>query len=440
MPAQKIMPSALTIAGSDSGGGAGIQADLKTFAAHSVHGLSTIVALTAQNTKEVLDIFELPQSFIESQLKALKKDFEIGAAKTGMLYSKKIISTVAKNLGDYPLVVDPVIIAESGAQLLKEEAIETLKKELLPKAILTTPNLFEAEKLAGIKIKTLEDMKKACKEIAKFGCSAIVKGGHLKAVDVLYHENKFYEFEGEKLEGKFHGAGCTFSASITANLAKGDDLITAVKNSKKFIQKALENSKKIGKGEVKVLNQYSHVLKEAEKHFVIESLRKAVEKIEENREFYKLIPEVGMNICFALENTSSLNDVAGVRGRIVKFKDRAKAVGCIEFGASKHIARVVLAAMSFDKSYRAAMNIKYSRELIQKLKKTQSFKISTFRREEEPAGEKTMEWGTKEAVKKLGKMPDIIYDEGAVGKEAMIRIIGKTPEEVMEKAERILKQ
>lgn len=435
------MPTALTIAGSDSGGGAGIQADLKTLAAHNVHGLSVIVALTAQNTKEVTDIFELSSNFIESQLKALKKDFEINAAKTGMLYSKKIISTVSKNIGNYPLVVDPVITAESGAQLLKEEAIETLKKELLPKAALATPNLFEAEKLSGIKLKSIDDMKKACREIAKLNCSVIVKGGHSKAVDVLYHEGKFYEFGGEKFEGKFHGAGCTFSASITANLAKGEDLISAVKNAKKFIQKALENSTKIGKGEVKVLNQYSHVLKEAEKFSVIESLRKAVEKIEENRGFYRLIPEVGMNICYAVEDAESLSDVAGVRGRIVKFKDRARAVGCIEFGASKHIARVVLAAMSFDKSYRAAMNIRYSKELIEKIKAIRAlkFKISSFRRAEEPGGEKTMEWGTKQSIKKLGKMPDIIYDEGAVGKEAMIRILGKSPEDVLGKVEKVLK-
>lgn len=433
------MPTALTIAGSDSGGGAGIQADLKTLAAHNVHGLSIIVALTAQNTREVLDIFELPANFIESQFKALQRDFEIGAAKTGMLYSERIISAVSKNLRDYPLIVDPVIIAESGAQLLKEEAVETMKKELLPKAALVTPNLFEAEKLSKIKIKSIEDMKKACREIAKHNCSVIVKGGHLKAVDVLYHEGKFYEFEGEKLAGKFHGAGCTFSASITANLAKGDDLITAVKNAKKFIQKALENSAQIGKGKVKVLNQHAHILKEAEKFFVIESLRKAVGRIEENKEFYRLIPEVGMNICFAVENAETLNDIAGVRGRIVKFKDRAKAVGCVEFGASKHIARVVLAAMSFDKNYRAAMNMRYSKELIQKIKKIPGFKISTFRREEEPEGEKTMEWGTKNAIKKLGKMPDLIYDEGAIGKEAMTRILGKTPEEVLGKVERILK-
>ena len=427
--------SALSVAGSDSGGGAGIQADLKTFAMQNVHGLSVLVALTAQNTREVTDIFELPTNFIESQFQALKKDFQINAAKTGMLYSKQIISIVSRNLGDYPLVVDTVLIAESGAQLLKEEAIETLRKKLLPKASLATPNLFEAEKLSGIKIKGIEDMKKACREIAKHGCSVLVKGGHLKAVDVLYHEGKFYEFEGEKLAGKFHGAGCTFSASIAANLAKGEDLITAVKNAKKFIQTALENSTKIGRGEVKVLNQYQHFLKEAERFFVIESLRKAVEIIEENKEFYRLIPEVGMNICFAVENAETLNDVAGVRGRIVKFKDRAKAVGCVEFGASRHIARVVLAAMSVDKNYRAAMNIRYSRELIQKIKtnKALKFKVSSFRREEEPPGEKTMEWGTKDAIKKLGKMPDIIYDDGAIGKEAMIRIIGRTPEEVIGK-------
>lgn len=434
----KMKMIALTIAGSDSGGGAGIQADLKTFAMQGVHGLSIILALTAQNTREVKSIYELPERFIEEQFRALHDDFEIKAAKTGMLYSEKIIKAVVKNISDYPLVVDPVIIAESGAPLLKENAINVLKKKLLPKALITTPNIFEAEKLSGIKIESEENMKAACKKIAEFDCSVVVKGGHLNARDILYHNGRFYEFEGRKIEARFHGAGCSFSASIAANLAKGYELVKAVKNAKEFITKALENAENLGKSDVRVVNQSRHFIELAEKYCIIEELKKAVNHIESNEKFAELIPEVGSNICYASENAKKLSDVAGVSGRIIRIKNKAKAAGSIEFGASKHVARIVLTAMKYDRSIRAAMNIKYKEKLIEEIKRKKMFKISKFEREEEPENVKTMEWGTEQAIKKLGYVPDFIYDKGAKGKEAMIRILGENPSDVLRKAEKII--
>ena len=183
---------ALTIAGSDSGGGAGIQADLKTFAALGVHGVAVITSLTAQNTLAVRDIFDVPVAFVGAQFRAIHEDFKIRAAKTGMLSSREIIETVAGEVGSYPLVVDPVMVAASGGRLLRSDAVEALTEKLFPKAALVTPNLFEAQVLSGLKIRSTGDMRKAAKKISKLGCSVLVKGGHLNATDILYSNKKKY--------------------------------------------------------------------------------------------------------------------------------------------------------------------------------------------------------------------------------------------------------
>ncbi|MBO3762971.1 MAG: bifunctional hydroxymethylpyrimidine kinase/phosphomethylpyrimidine kinase, partial [Candidatus Brockarchaeota archaeon] len=249
-------PIALTIAGSDSSGGAGIQADLKTFAALGVYGASVIVAITAQNTQRVKRVYEVSSEAIEEQIKAILEDFEVGAIKTGMLHNTEIVSTVARILKDFkhPLVVDPVILAKDGTQLLKEEAIKTTIKELFPIATIVTPNKHEAEKLTEISIKNIEDMKLAAKKIVEsYGAKAVVvKGGHLngnEAVDVIYYEGKYKELKTSKIITKnTHGTGCIFSAAIAAELAKGEDIRKAVEVAKLFVTQAIAYSLAIGKG------------------------------------------------------------------------------------------------------------------------------------------------------------------------------------------------
>ncbi|RMF91610.1 MAG: bifunctional hydroxymethylpyrimidine kinase/phosphomethylpyrimidine kinase [Methanobacteriota archaeon] len=429
---------ALTIAGSDSGGGAGVQADLKTFAAHRVHGLSVIVSLTAQNTSAVKGVLDVSPRFIEAQFDALREDFDIGAAKTGMLSTARTIRTVAKNLGDYPLVVDPVMVSESGGRLLAEDAIETLKEELLPKAAVVTPNIYEAEILSGMAISSLEDMKEACKRISRLGCGVVIKGGHLNATDLLYADRKFHIFPGELLDGSFHGSGCTFSAAITANLAMGFDLVDALSNSKAFIRGALGTAYRPGKGRVNVVNQTRTSFEEGYDPVRL-ALRKAVSELEAMKGLHRLMPEVGMNICHARKGAVSLEDVAAVTGRIIRVGEMVRAVGGVEYGASRHMARVVLAAMGFDGRVRAAANIKYRPETVEALESAGGFAISSFDRGDEPKQvESTMEWGTKEAVRRLGRVPDLIFDRGGAGKEPMIRVLGRDPDEVVSKLRRIL--
>jgi hydroxymethylpyrimidine/phosphomethylpyrimidine kinase len=429
--------SALTVAGSDSGGGAGLQADLKTFAAHRVHGTCVVTSLTAQNTFEVCGVSDVPLEFIEAQFDAVHTDFNVGAAKTGMLSSREIIEAVAKKLGSYPVVVDPVMVSESGGRLLAEDAIETLKSVLLPKAILVTPNLFEAEILGGMKIHDQEDMREACKIISGLGCDVVVKGGHLNATDLLYADGRFYTFPERKLEGGFHGSGCTFAAAITSNTALGFDLVSSVSNTKAFIMGALEAAYSPGMGDVKVVNQMRVPFEENYDEGML-AVRRTVGELEVLDGLFGITPEVGMNICYAREGAESVGDVVALSGRLFRVGERVRAVGDVRYGGSRHMARVVLAAMSSDSGMRSAVNIKYRPETIEAVKMRCDFSISSFNRDDEPSKSSTMEWGTKSAINLAGRIPDIIYDEGGVGKERMIRIIGRDPADVVCKLKRIL--
>lgn len=242
-------PIALTIAGSDSGGGAGIQADLKTFAAFEVHGASAITCVTAQNPREVRSVQGIRPAVVRQQIEAVRDELPPGAAKTGMLYSAAIIEAVAACLKDLkcPVIVDPVMVATSGAVLLQRNAIAVLKKKLLPLATLVTPNLDEAVLLTGLTLKTENDLQTAARAIHEtFGCSALVKGGHLKgrlAADAFFDGKHDVLLHAAFVKGvSTHGTGCTYSAAIAALLARGKPLPEAVAASKEFITRAIGES------------------------------------------------------------------------------------------------------------------------------------------------------------------------------------------------------
>ncbi len=432
-----MMKTALTIAGVDSGGGAGTAADIKTFAAFGVHGTCVITSVTAQNTKGVLDFFDIPAEFIEKQFDAIVSDIKIDCAKSGMLSSPEIVRAVARLIRkqNLPLVIDPVMAAEAGGKLLKNEAIWVLIEELLPHALVITPNVHEAELLSGFKIRGVNDAKKAARRIHELGVKAvIVTGGHLEGTDILYANGEFTYIAGKLIEGGTHGSGCTHSAALTAELAKGTQLIEAARSAKKFVENAIITGVKIGGGAAPV-NQLGYTLAEAERHYVLKSVQEAVELVERGMAS-ELIPEVGCNIAMVISNASSIKDVAAVSGRIVRLKGAPHAVGCVMFGASIHIARIVLTAMRFDSSVKAAMNISYSEEVLSACEKL-GLRISSFRREDEPEGVSTMEWGVADAIKNAGSITDVIYDMGGIGKEAMIRLLGKDAVEVAKKAIKI---
>ena len=252
------MNTALTIAGSDSSGGAGIQADIKTMTCNGIYAMSAITALTAQNTTGVTAIMEVKPEFLKEQIKAVVTDIFPDAVKTGMVSSSALIKVISDSIKEYGLkniVVDPVMVATSGAKLITDEAIETLKKELLPLATVITPNIPEAEVLFASKIQNETDMETAAKEISsKFGCAVLLKGGHSlnDANDYLFDAksgNDGIWFYGKKINNpNTHGTGCTLSSAIAANLAKGEKLSDAVRNAKTYISGALEAMLDLGKG------------------------------------------------------------------------------------------------------------------------------------------------------------------------------------------------
>ena len=251
-----LIKQVLTIAGSDSGGGAGIQADLKTMSAHGVFGLSVITSITAQNTKEVTAVHDLPQTIIAAQLEAVFSDFTISAVKTGMLSTANIVSTVSQMLSQYQisnLIVDPVMVSKSGHTLLQDDAIDALKTKLLPLALIVTPNIHEAELLAKMKIRTLPDARHACKTIHKLGCQhVLLKGGHLlekPAMDLLYDGRFFKMYPGDFIESSTtHGTGCTYASAIAANLARDLALSEAIDAAKRYITSAIRHGLAIGHG------------------------------------------------------------------------------------------------------------------------------------------------------------------------------------------------
>jgi hydroxymethylpyrimidine/phosphomethylpyrimidine kinase len=250
------MRVALTIAGSDSGAGAGIQADLKTFAAHGVYGTSAITAVTAQNSLGVTMAQALPADLVTAQIEAVVSDFGIHAAKTGMLPNAAIVEAVCAAIRDLDipmLVVDPVMIAKSGDRLVDDEALAMMKTELVGLAFLVTPNIPEAEALTNIEIRTDQDREEAARRIVEMGASAVVvKGGHFPSDDIrdlLLHNGEFVEFRQPRVPGVHtHGTGCTFAAAITSHLAKGHDLRIAVEGAQRYVAEAIRHAPHIGRG------------------------------------------------------------------------------------------------------------------------------------------------------------------------------------------------
>ena len=267
IPRAKNKLVTLTIGGSDSGGGAGIQADIKTFSVLGVHGTSAITAITAQNTLGVQHVFGLEPVVVTAQLCSITNDFHVAYAKTGMLYSAEIVSAVAKHIKEtgIPLVVDPVIDAEAGGNLLRPDAVAALMKSLLPLARVVTPNIFEARALAGIEVKDVDSAKIAARRIADLGPRAvIIKGGHLDCTDLVLEDGEVHLLKGERVTGGNHGVGCTYSASLTAFLAKGHSLIEAAAKAKQFAAQAISMSMDIGRG-VGPVDQAGRLREEADR-------------------------------------------------------------------------------------------------------------------------------------------------------------------------------
>jgi len=436
------MKRILTIAGSDSGGGAGIQADLKTITVLGGFGLSVITALTAQNTREVQAVQGVSPGFVAQQLEAVLCDIGADAAKTGMLLNAEVIEVVSDRLSAHnikTLVVDPVMVAKSGQALLKKEAVDTLVKRLFPLALVVTPNIPEAEALTRCTIHSNNDLHDAARAIHALGPQyVLVKGGHLKgpAKDTLYDGTRFFELVKERIDTPHtHGTGCVFSAALSTFLAQGMEMVEAVTKAKDFVHTAICHACPLGKGHGPT-NVYARFSREQERFQVLESLKAALNRLEQASVGH-LVPEVQSNLGYGLPYAQTHAHVAAFPGRLVRLGDKIVSVAGPAFGASHHIASIILTLMRHHPAFRSVMNIRFSEDRIQR-GVALGWTVCSFDRSQEPKDVKeregsSLEWGTQSVLSDSAAVPDVIFDRGDIGKEPMIRILGKTPDEVVDK-------
>jgi hydroxymethylpyrimidine kinase/phosphomethylpyrimidine kinase len=434
----------LTIAGSDSGGGAGIQADLKTITVLGGFVMSAITALTAQNTREVLAIQTVSPDFVLRQIEAVATDLPIHAAKTGMLANREIVEAVSQGIDRFQiqnLVVDPVFISKGGHSLLEEDAVEAMTRALFPLAGLITPNLHEARILSGTGVESEEERREAARRLHAMGPGAVlIKGGHgegPEAEDLLFDGSAFHTYSAPRFDTPHtHGTGCTLSAAIATFLAKGLELAEAVQEAKRFITEAIRLSFPLGKGHGPT-NHYAASLGNVERDRVLGTLARAATAIREEPSLAKLSAEVQSNLGYALPGATTHEEVAAFPGRIVRLPEGLTTIRPPAFGASRHIANVILAAMQYHPQLRSTMNIGFSEAVLRKAKE-KCLAAAGFDRGEEPKDVKeregsSLEWGTGEAMRRTSEVPDLVFDRGGVGKEPMIRILGTDPQDVLRK-------
>jgi len=432
--------TALTIAGSDPSGGAGIQVDIKTMESLGVYATSAVTAVTVQNTSGVLEVNRVAPETVIRQIEAVLDDMGVDAVKTGMLVDETIVRGVAEitRRSGVPLIVDPVIRSTSGFSLISEKGIEAIREELLPHAILATPNVREAEILSGIKIRNLEDIISAGKRIRKTAVdSVLVTGGHMEGrtiTDVLIDKNGVRKFEKTRVMGKDpHGTGCMLSAAVTGYVALGNDVATAIELSEPLVRRAIRFAHRFKGGDV--VEPLASIKNEAARFPVLKEIRECMEELEKEN-VHQLIPEVSSNFVVALPYAHDAGEAAGIEGRIVRLKDRIHAHSPW-FGVSDHVARFLLNIRSADPDVKCSMNIKLT-EAIKNRCEELGYEISYAPRIREPEINKekehqTMGWAASYVMKGRKKAPDIVVDEGAFGKEPMIRILAGSPKSLTRK-------
>lgn len=440
------MKVALSVAGSDSGAGAGIQADLKTFSALGVYGCTAITAITAQNTKKVAEILAIEPGMVKAQIASVLSDSPPDAVKVGMVYSKETIDAVASSLKNRKnIVLDPILAAGTGAKLLRDDAVQSFISRLVPLCILLTPNRMEAEKLSGVAVKNETGAIEAAERLRSLGAkNVMVKGGHFGKATVtdylLDEKGKVTKIANPRIDiEESHGSGCNFSAAAAAYLARGFALEDACRVANEYVHIAIKNAVRVGRG-LPVTNPLSAIYKDAMRYNTLTELQQAIDRLVAIKGFYRLIPETQTNLVYALQDAASHADVAGVRGRIVRAGESGVPVSRAEFGASRHMASAILAYMSSRPAYRSVVNIRLDPEILKTCRSL--FEVSSYDRSKEPANVKekegsTIAWGTKSALAQNPKA-EVIYHKGDVGKEPMITLFGKSPGDVLDSVEKIL--
>ena len=417
----------LSIGGSDTSSGAGIQSDIKLFSNNGFYPLTVITAITSQNTKKITSIEPVSRRSLELQMESVLSDFQIDAVKIGMVFNSQNIKTIHSKLKNskFPIVVDPIIKSTTGRLLLEKNALSDYRKMIIPLADVITPNRFESKVLTGF-----TDAKKSAKKIQTMGAKNVIITGFTesnnKISDFILEPNNQYKISGKKIQIINHGSGCDYSASMTQSLAKGLTVSKSVRIAKKFVYQSIKNSISIGKG-INITHQ--EIPKDTK------DLQNAIDEFKQIRNIHRLIPECQTNFVLAKTNPKTINDVLGISGRLVKAGKEIISAGEIIYGGSLHVASAVIHVNKKFPEILSCINIKYDTKIIAKAKKIGLIVLS-YDRSKEPKNIKMKEnssiiWGISSILKT--KCPDLVFHKGDFGKEPMILIFGKTPNDVIKK-------
>ncbi len=455
------MKTVLIIAGSDPGAGAGLQQDLKTATLLGTYGLTVPTALTVQNSLGLHALHPVPAEVVAAQLEAVLCDFPIHAVKIGMLATAANVRAVAARLREYlggeagaspplasspsrpPIILDPVLAAGQGGELLEAAAVEVMVRELFPLATVLTPNVPEAARLTGMEIDSPAQLEAAASRLQALGPAwVLAKGGHLtgEPVDILTDGHHIWHLPGRRLEAPHHhGSGCLLATALAAHLAHGGSVPEAVNRARELVAEALRWGLPLGQG-VGPVNPSAPCAREAARFQVLQELGEAGARLV-REDISPLIPEVMSNLAYAAPYARGLEDVAAFPGRILKTPQGTFIPLPPAFGASRHLARIVLTVLERRPHLRAAMNLRFV-EGIETLAPLLHLRAAAFDRSQEPPEVKareggTLAWGVAAVLDGLQPWeppPDLIYDRGEVGKEPMLRVVGETPMQVAEKA------
>ena len=430
----------LSIGGSDPSSGAGIQSDVLSFSSMNAYPLTAVTAITVQNTSKFTNVEPISPKIFDEQLESILEDFRIDGIKIGMVYNSKIIKIIYKKLQKLkiPIVIDPVIKSTTGGTLIEKNAIKDFKKFIVPLATVLTPNKYEAEILSKIPIQNDASLKNAAEILQKFGAKNIIITGlelkKNKITDFVLEKNFTWTITNKKMPGTNRGSGGNFAAILLFALTNKKKLKQAITIAKKQTLHGIIEARKIGKGIPITNSNYTDKISQ--------ELKNAINEFVKMKGIYKEIPECQTNFVYSKKNPNSIKEILGIEGRIVKTGKKITVAGKLTYGGSKHVATSLLTVNRKFPEIRSAINLKYQKSRMVRLRDSGLISKS-YDRTKEPRKVKTkgssIKWGTEFAIKNLETAPDVIFHSGDYGKEPMIMIFDENPTKLMKKIRKITK-